>query len=110
MTPGKGGATMGNQSFLQKYIGKIFENLLLKNQQARKAETYVEAPWGSVDSNCSNHDPQGQGGATMGNQSFTQKYIGKIFENFLLKNHWARKTETYMEASWYSVDSKLFKS
>jgi hypothetical protein len=35
--------------------------------------------------------------------------MGKIFEN-LLKNHWARKAETYEEASWGGVDSKLFKS
>ena len=48
---------------------------------------------------CSNHDPRGYDGATIGDQSFTYDYIGKIFKNLLLKNHWARKAEIYMEAS-----------
>ena len=59
---------------------------------------------------CSNHDPWGYDGATIRDQSFTYDYIGKIFKNLLLKNHWARKAEIYMEASWYSGDSSLFKS
>ena len=48
---------------------------------------------------CSNHDPRGYDGATIGDQSFTYDYIGKIFKNLLLKNYWARKAEIYMEAS-----------
>ena len=48
---------------------------------------------------CSHHDPRGYYGAPMGDQTFTYDYIGKIFKNLLLKNHWARKAEIYMEAS-----------
>ena len=47
---------------------------------------------------CSNHDPRGQGGATMADQSFTQKYIGKFFKNLLLKNDKAIIHHIYMEA------------
>jgi hypothetical protein len=35
--------------------------------------------------------------------------VGSL-KNLLLKNHWARKAETYVEASWDRVDFKLFKS
>ena len=59
---------------------------------------------------CSSHDPRGYDGATIGDQSLTYDYIGKIFKCHLLKNHWARKAEIYMEASWYSGNSNLFKS
>ena len=48
---------------------------------------------------CSNHDARGYDGATIGDQSFTYDYIGKIFKNLLLKNYWARKAKIYMEAS-----------
>ena len=48
---------------------------------------------------CSNHDPRRYDGATIGDQSFTYDYIGKIFKSLLLKNHWAREAEIYMEAS-----------
>ena len=59
---------------------------------------------------CENHDPRGQGGATIGGSSFTQEYIEKIFKNLLLKNYWARKAQIKMGASTGSVDSNLFKS
>ena len=55
---------------------------------------------------CSNHDPWWYDGATIGDQSLTYDYNGKIFKNLLLKNHWARKAETCVEASWGSVDIK----
>ena len=41
---------------------------------------------------------------------FNKKYIEQIFENLLLKNHLARKAETYLEASLGSVDIKLLKA
>ena len=44
---------------------------------------------------CSNYDPQGYDGATIGDQSFTCENKGKIFKN-LLKNHWAKKVESYI--------------
>ena len=104
------GATVGDQSFTYDYIGKIFlKNLLLKNHWTRKAEICMEASWEEIQV-CSNHDPRGYNGATIGDQSFTYDYIGKIFKNLLLKNHWTRKAEMYMEASWYRGDSSLFKS
>ena len=58
---------------------------------------------------CSTHDSRGYDGATIGDQSFTYDYIGKIFENLLLKNHWTRKAEICTKASWYSEDKSLFK-
>ena len=48
---------------------------------------------------CSRCDPRGYDEATIGDQSFTYDYIGKIFKNLLLKNHWAREAEIYMVAS-----------
>ena len=89
---GYDGAPIGDQSFTYDYIGKIFKNLLLKNYWARKAEKlYMEADPDIVEIQvCSNHDPRGNDGATIGDQSFTYDYIGKIFKNLLLKNYWAQ--------------------
>ena len=36
---------------------------------------------------CSNHDPLGYDGATIGDESFTCEYIGEIFKNLLLKKY-----------------------
>jgi hypothetical protein len=47
---------------------------------------------------CSNHGPQGSGGATIEEIIFACVYIGKMFKNLLLKNHRARKVQMYMEA------------
>lgn len=41
---------MGGQSFTYEYIDLIFENLLLQNHLARKAEICVKAPLDSVES------------------------------------------------------------
>ena len=106
----QGRVTMGSQYFTQKYIGKSLKIFFSRTTGPIKLKLMWKHPGVVQILNCSNHDPRGKGGATMGNQSFIQKYIGKIFENLLLKNHWARKAETYVVASWGSVDSKLFKS
>jgi hypothetical protein len=42
--------------------------------------------------------PRGQMGPQWGKTIFTCVYVGKIFLNLLLKNHWARKAEIYMKA------------
>ena len=44
---------------------------------------------------CTNHDPRGMVGATIGDQSFTFEYILKIFSR--------PKDNIYLKASWYRV-------
>jgi hypothetical protein len=39
----------------------------------------------------------GWGGTTIRKTVFACVYIGKYFENILLKNHWFRKAEIYMK-------------
>ena len=104
---GYDGATIGDQSFTYDYIGKIFFS---RTTGPGKLRFIWKLPDIEEIHVCSNHDPRGYDGATIGDQNFTYDYIGKLFKNLLLKNHWARKAEIYMEASWYSGDSCLFNS
>ena len=60
--------------------------------------------------NCGSRDPQTNIGAQEGVQSLTQKYIGNMFKNLLLKNYIATVCEITMQASLAIVDSKLVKT
>ena len=103
------GHNRGSKFYIWLYR-KIFKNLLSRTTGPGKLRFIWKLPDIEEIQVCSNHDPRGYDGATIGDQSFTYDYIGKIFKNLLLKNHWARKAEIYMEASWYRGDSSLFKS
>ena len=84
-------ATIGDQSLTYENTGNIFKNILLKNHWARKAKIYMKDFWYSGDSSLFKSWPRGYYGAPIGDQSFTYDYIGKIFKNRLLKNHWPGK-------------------
>ena len=62
------GATIGDQSLTCDYIGKIFKNLLLKNTGPGKMRFTRKLPDKEKIQVCSNHDPWGYDGATIGDQ------------------------------------------
>lgn len=57
---------------------------------------------------CSNHDPLGQGGATIRGRTFTQEYIEKCFLKSFSDKPIGKKTVTCAEESSGRVDTGLF--
>lgn len=93
----------GVQIFTYKYVGKMFlKNLLLKNHCTTYANTYTKACFIVKILNCKHRDRRANTVAPGGIQSLIQKYVGKMIEHLLLKNHCTRSANIYTKASIYN--------
>ena len=101
-SPGVRWGPIGDQSFTYDYIGEIFK-IFSRTTGPGKLKFIWELPDIVEMQVCSNHDPQGYVGATIGDQSFTFEYILKIVFS-------RPKDNIYLKASWYRVESNLIKS
>ena len=79
-------ATIEDQSFTYDYIEKYLKIFFSRTTGPGKLRFIWKLPDIVEIQVCSNHDPRGYDGATIGDQSFTYDYIGKIFKNLLLEN------------------------
>jgi hypothetical protein len=93
----------GDNSKRVKTHWKFFKDLPLQYQQAIFNHTWYKTSLGKGNSNCSNQGPR-----PLQREDNHKNRVGSF--KILLKNHWARKTEMYMNTSWHGADLSLLKS